>query len=118
MLHRSISRTLRIEPAVATAFLNAPDFHHGARSIEAIVEMSRLSGYKQFESSSLPPETQLTEHVNAAAFKRLLTLPQLPEATIETIAQQIHKNYLAAELKKGSTLGQRPALRHRSGDVA
>lgn len=102
---------LRIEPSVVTAILNAPEYRHGARSIEAIVEMSRLVGYRQFESSSLPPEVQLDEHADASAFMRMLARPRLPEEKLEAIAKAIHEHYLATQMKAGKQMDSRPALR-------
>lgn len=100
---------LRIEPAVVTAFLHALEYRHGARSIEAIVEMSRLVGFKQFESSSLPPEFQLDEHTDAAAFLRTLARPPLPPEKMEAVARKIHAHYLAAQQIPKNPKARRPA---------
>ncbi len=63
---------LNIDPGVAHAFLNVERFVHGARSMEAIVEMSALSGRSRYGRSSLPALQQLSLHVDAAEFLRLL----------------------------------------------
>jgi len=54
---------LRIAPGVLHGFLNTGRYVHGARSLESVIAMSALGGRKRFLSSSLPPEAQLTLHV-------------------------------------------------------
>lgn len=63
---------LNIDPGIAHAFLNVDRFVHGARSMEAIVEMSALTGRSRYGRSSLPALQQLSLHVDAAEFMRLL----------------------------------------------
>jgi hypothetical protein len=46
--------------------LLSEDYAHGARSIEAILEMSQLAGKTAFGPADLPPEDQLTLHINRA----------------------------------------------------
>jgi hypothetical protein len=60
--------TLNIDPGVLNAFLRTSTYRHGARSIESIISMSRLTGKSSFERSSLPAQTQLEVHVNGAEF--------------------------------------------------
>jgi hypothetical protein len=66
--HLAVNRSLSIDPGVLRAFLEAPLYLHGARSIEAIVEMSALAGRLRYERSSLPARHQLALHVDADAF--------------------------------------------------
>lgn len=104
-------KALRIDPAVINAFLHAPEYRHGARSIEATVEMSRLVGFSRFESSSLPPELQLAEHVDATAFMRMLARQPGPAGELEDIAKAIHRHHLCAQNKAELKMKSRPALR-------
>ena len=58
-------------------------FAHGARSMEAIIDMSSLSGKLCFERSSLPPRQQLALHVDADAFLALVSAGETPrEVTV------------------------------------
>ena len=52
------NRSLSIDPGVLRAFLEAPTYLHGARSLEAIIEMSALAGRLRYERSSLPARHQ------------------------------------------------------------
>jgi hypothetical protein len=61
----------KIDREVITAFLYAHKYEHGARSMEAIIQMSRLIEGK-FVSSSLPPRSQLESHVDIESFKEIL----------------------------------------------
>ena len=56
-----------IDPAVAYALLTADRFHHGARSMQAILEMCSPI-YNRIEIASLPPRAQLDMHVDATEF--------------------------------------------------
>jgi hypothetical protein len=66
------SGTLQIDEGVLRAFISVDRFHHGARSMQAIVEMSSLSGKLRFDRSSLPPEDQLNLHVDGHVFGDLV----------------------------------------------
>lgn len=61
-----------IDPGVLRALLDVPSYLHGARSMEAIVEMSGLAGRLRFERSALPAAHQLALHVDAEAFWALI----------------------------------------------
>ena len=63
---------LDIDPDVLRAFLDVPAYLHGARSMEALVDLSTLSGTLRYERSALPPRHQLNLHVNADSFLALV----------------------------------------------
>jgi hypothetical protein len=67
---------VRIDPAVLRAFLLAGTYRHGARSMEAIIDMSQLAGTPYFEQSSLPAPHLLEMHVDAEEFMRLVARRQ------------------------------------------
>jgi hypothetical protein len=64
----SDGRQLNIDPSVVRAFLEVPAYLHGARSLEAIVDMSALHGRLRYERSALPARHQMALHVDADAF--------------------------------------------------
>jgi hypothetical protein len=63
---------LQIDEGVLRAFLEIGEYIHGARSMEAIVQMSTLAGKPRFERSSLPARQQLALHVDADKFLALV----------------------------------------------
>ncbi len=63
---------LDIDDGVLRALLAIDEYIHGARSMQAIVEMSTLSGKPRFERSSLPARQQLALHVDAEVFVELV----------------------------------------------
>jgi hypothetical protein len=67
----TMRKRLNIDPGVLGAFLRVQGFRYGARSIDAIVKMSALTGKNRYDRSSLPPDDQLSIHVDAQAFVRL-----------------------------------------------
>jgi hypothetical protein len=60
--------SISIDGGVLRAFLYVRRFTHGARSISAIIEMSRLSGKTHYDKSCLPEKGQLDMHVDAEEF--------------------------------------------------
>ncbi|WP_405758922.1 hypothetical protein [Streptomyces sp. NBC_00073] len=60
-----------IDKGVVDAFLKVSRYRSGARSMEAIVDTSTLHKGGRFGRSSLPPQTQLDLHVDAAEFLRI-----------------------------------------------
>ncbi|MCL2855067.1 MAG: hypothetical protein FWE21_05550 [Defluviitaleaceae bacterium] len=61
-----------VSPSIIKAMLNVPKFHHGARSMEAILDMSRIEN-GVWEPAALPFHSQLTLHVDADAFIKLVS---------------------------------------------
>ena len=106
-----VGGTLRIDRDVARAFLTVSGYRHGARSIEALVDMSRLVGCDQFHPACLPPRPQLEQHVDAAAFERILLRDHSIGEQLEIIARRLHEAYLAFSYGRGKARNSRPALR-------
>jgi len=52
-----------IEPTLLRSLITVQKYTHGARSMEAIIDMSMLRGYNSWTISSLPPKKQLILHV-------------------------------------------------------
>jgi hypothetical protein len=83
----------QIDDGVLRAFLKVPKFKHGARSMEAIIDMSMLAGRRSFEQASLPPAEQLELHVEAELFSQLVVRDVLFREEREKIARAIHEKY-------------------------
>jgi len=60
-----------VSPNIIRAMLRVPEYKHGARSMEAILDMSRIDG-NTWEPVSLPSRSQLSLHVDADAFIKLV----------------------------------------------
>jgi hypothetical protein len=83
-------RIANIDEGVLRAFLQVRKFRHGARSMAAIIAMSRLAGKTCFERSCLPSETQLSLHVDGPEFSALVKRAELDADTVEELAQACH----------------------------
>lgn len=73
-------REANIDASVIRAFLEVPEYRHGVRSMEAIIQMSLFDEVRSVERSkfnvaSLPRTEQLNMHVNADAFNELAQSP-------------------------------------------
>ena len=85
--------TVNVDPDIIKAMLRIPEYHHGARSIESLIDMSAVFGKAYWDKSDLPPADQLKIHVDEVQFKNLLLINQIFTAYREDIAKSIHENY-------------------------
>jgi len=81
-----------INQAVMRAMLLVPKYKHGARSMEAIFDMSNLEGAK-WEPSSLPFLSQLSLHVDAEKFINLVLRREILNSYLEDLSSAIHDFY-------------------------
>jgi len=93
------ARVLDIDGGVLRAFLEVPRYLHGARSMEAIIDMSRLGGRRSFERSCLPSEAQLDLHVDGRRFLALVHKLDLSGDVLEQLAEAAH-GLLRADLER------------------
>ena len=85
---------LQIDPGVRRAMIKVPEYMHGVRSMEAILDMSMLTGKRIFEQSVLPPPQQLKLLVDAELFSKLMTMDVLFGEKREELARIIHSSFL------------------------
>ncbi|KPK95348.1 MAG: hypothetical protein AMJ94_00185 [Deltaproteobacteria bacterium SM23_61] len=90
---------LQIDPGVRRAMIKVPEYRHGVRSMEAILDMSMLTDKRVFEQSALPPPKQLKLHVDAELFSKLVTMDVLFGEKREDLARIIHNSFLQ-DIKK------------------
>lgn len=84
---------LHIDEGVLRAFLRTRVYRHGARSMEAVIAMSQLSGQRTYSRSSLPAGPQLELHVDAEDFLSLVHRPLLEGDLLERLARAAHEVY-------------------------
>jgi hypothetical protein len=84
----------RIDRGVLRALIKVSRYRHGARSIEAIIEMSMLSGHTCWEQAFLPAKEQLKLHVDEEMFSRLVIRDVLLGSAREVLAKAFHEKYL------------------------
>ncbi len=100
-------KVLEIDRGVLRAFLQARQYRHGARSMEAIVGMSLLLGKTKFERSSLPTESQLDLHVDGKDFLALVHRIDLQGAVLEKLAGAAHEVFCEGRRRAGWRQGPR-----------
>jgi len=98
----------RIDKGVLRALIKVPSYKHGIRSIEAIIEMSMLSGCVCWEQAFLPAREQLKLHVDEEMFLRLVVRDVLLGAAREVLAKAFHEKYL--EDQEGKKLVSDPSM--------
>jgi hypothetical protein len=96
-----------ISKNVLWAMLLVPEYKHGARSMEAILDMSRLEG-NVWEPASLPFYSQLSLHVDADAFIKLILREVMLNSYNEKLAGAIHENYRKEMIADGK--GSHPSV--------
>jgi len=99
-------RITSIDEGVLRAFLLTKEYKHGARSMEAIVAISQLSGKTSFEPSSLPSEAQLNLHVDGHDFYALMHRMELDKNLLERLAEAAHNVFCEDLIAKGHKYGQ------------
>ena len=82
----------QIDNGVLRALLKIPRYKHEARSMEAIMDMSILTGAKKWEQSHLPSKAQLKLHVDEEQFTRHLMHDVFYSEKIESLALAIYEN--------------------------
>ncbi len=93
-------KTLNIDSGVLRALLRVPYYRHGNRSMQAIIQMSRLYGRSFFDKAMLPPKDQLQLHVDADEFvflmekERFYTTRKQESVFIESVAREYHVQYV------------------------
>ena len=87
----------RIDEGILRAMLHVPAYQHGARSMEAILDMSLLAGQTSWEPDALPPAPQLALQVDAEVFLRLVLRDVLLGASREELGRAVHERYLAEQ---------------------
>lgn len=96
---------LRIEPGLLWTFLSIPRYAHGVRSMEAIIEMSRLQEAESYVPSLLPTRPQLDLHTDGRLFCAFMESPGPLDEIVEKIAEALHDRYLK-NLFKGKSPAQ------------
>jgi RyR domain len=96
---------LNLDSGVLRAFLEAPRYQHGARSMEAIIDMSQLSGNRSFLRSCLPSAAQLDLHVDASRFVALVQRPELSGELLEQLAAAAHDIFREDLIRRGYQAG-------------
>lgn len=107
---------LRIDTGVLRAFLETTEYRHGARSLEAVIGMSRLAGASGYERSSLPPEPQLDLHVDARDFLALVQRLELEGELLERLARAAHEIYCGELAARGYVFGAVADDKHKVSD--
>jgi hypothetical protein len=90
---KSVSVAASISPDIIRAMLLVPIYKHGARSMEAIIDMSSIDG-SVWKPVSLPFYSQLSLHVDADAFLKLVLRKEILNSYINLMARSIHEKYL------------------------
>lgn len=98
-------KLLQIDNGILRAFLQVDEYRHGSRSMESIIAMSRLGNATYFNRSYLPPEEQLSLHVDPKAFIALLHQLELEGELLETLAKLNHDIFCKNQRDKGYVWG-------------
>ena len=89
-----------IDDTIVRALLLVPQFKHGARSVETLLDMSDITSGK-WGPATLPLGDQLSLHVNTRAFTDLILFDVIINEPLGLLAKQIHQNYVTDMTAKG-----------------
>jgi hypothetical protein len=93
----------QINENILWAMLLIPTYKYGARSMESIFDMSRING-KQWEAADLPFHSQLSLHVDAEAFIKLVLRKVILNSYKERLAIAIHKDFRLKNPKSSNNI--------------
>lgn len=99
-----ITRVASISTSIIKGFLRVEKYLHGARSLEAVVNMSSLAQAQYFGPAQLPSESLLRLHVTED-FLRLVEEGQLEANVIEALARDIHERWRRKRISHGWKCG-------------
>ena len=85
------SGVVHISRALLAALLTVSEYRHGSRSLEFILDMSRLSEVSRFTSSCLPIAEQMDLHLDVDDFQNRLAFEQIIGDAVDTYASAAHK---------------------------
>lgn len=88
----------QIDNGVLRALLKVSRYKHESRSMEAILEMSRLSSAKKWEQSHLPSKNQLKLHVDEEQFYHQLMRDTFFSEKLEKLSKDIHYKNLRSHV--------------------
>jgi len=104
-LGRGDGDRLPVSAPLVQAFLRVKEYHHGARSLEALVRMCERHGMDYLGESSLPPDEPMAIHVNAEDFRNRLTQTAMNADMTEIIAKASHQGWMAQKKADGYDYG-------------
>ncbi|MCL2877354.1 MAG: hypothetical protein FWF13_01080 [Acidobacteria bacterium] len=81
-----------IDGNILKAMLLVPRYHHGARSMETIIKMSRITDGK-WVPAGLPLGDQMKIHLNDRMFTDILLIKTIEQSPVGVMAREIHKLY-------------------------
>lgn len=87
-------KLVNISRGLLSALLRVSEYRHGARSLEFIIAMCRLSDVHRFTPSCLPLDEQLNIHLDVVDFRQKLSFEQLMGDVVETYARTAYQNKL------------------------
>ncbi len=94
-----------VSRALLSALLRVSIYRHGARSLEFILAMCRLSDVDRFTPSCLPLDEQLDIHLDVKDFQQKLTFEQVMGDMVEIYAKNAHASYRQKRLEEAERLG-------------
>jgi hypothetical protein len=90
-----------IDGGLLAAFLEIGTYEHGARSLETIMRLTRSGGLPGIRRSALPPEDQLSLHIDYDEFMELVDLDLPFKMNSEELAPAVHEFYRKLCRKEG-----------------
>lgn len=96
--------TAAVAAGVVNAFLRVKAYIHGARSLESLVNMSRLPGSTFFGVADLPSPDLLRLH-GTPDFPEHARAGQLEAPVIEALAAEVHESWRRQREKEGWSYG-------------
>ena len=92
-IYNEEGKLINISKGLLSALLRVSEYRHGARSLEFILAMCRLSDVNRFTPSCLPMDEQLDIHLDVKDFRNKLAFEQVMGESVDLYARIAHENY-------------------------
>ena len=80
-----------ISPGLLSALLRTREYRHGTRSMEFVLDMSRLAGVSRFTPSCLPMQDQLDIHLDFLDLHRKLSAERFSGSAMDQYIRRTHE---------------------------
>jgi hypothetical protein len=100
-----VTKQAGVSAGVVKGLLRVARFRHGARSLESLVNTSRLAGARYFGPSQLPPPDLLSLYVSPDFMKHVAE-GEIEPVVIEALAEAQHRNWRKLRKSQGWKYGR------------
>lgn len=102
------TKEIRISKSLLSALLRTTEYRHGTRSMEFLLDMSRLSDATKFTPSCLPMLDQMDIHIDYRDLSKKLSAERVSPQAIEQFISNMHELFRSTTIQNEINKGMSP----------